>query len=218
MSLGLKMHACASAPAGGSARAATTRTPERSISAFRAISAHGPNARSLSSGTTGSVLRGSSTLPPPARLTSCRSESSRRARGALRVFAGAVSPGETVLVVGATGGVGQLVTAKLIEKGYKVKVAVRSKEKAALLFGDAVEAVIADTRSPEGLPALLEGKDKRVPHHHHLRPNESPSDRIHYTPQAALRCPFMNPLLLPLYSSSSCCCSSSSALMFFAIC
>ncbi|EEH54455.1 uncharacterized protein MICPUCDRAFT_20482, partial [Micromonas pusilla CCMP1545] len=42
-----------------------------------------------------------------------------------------------VLVVGSTGGVGQLVVAKLLESGFRVKALARSEESARALFADA---------------------------------------------------------------------------------
>ncbi|OAE18818.1 hypothetical protein AXG93_313s1150 [Marchantia polymorpha subsp. ruderalis] len=43
---------------------------------------------------------------------------------------------KNVLVAGATGGVGQLVVASLLEKGIKVRALLRNAEKAKALFGD----------------------------------------------------------------------------------
>ncbi|KAI7845420.1 hypothetical protein COHA_000973 [Chlorella ohadii] len=70
-------------------------------------------------------------------------------------------PGATVLVAGATGGVGQLVTAKLLDRGYKVRALSRSGDKVQQLFGGAegLSAAIADLREPSSLPAALEGVD-----------------------------------------------------------
>lgn len=44
------------------------------------------------------------------------------------------APGSLVLVAGATGGVGQLVTAKLLEKGFRVRALTRGDK--ATIFGD----------------------------------------------------------------------------------
>jgi uncharacterized protein YbjT (DUF2867 family) len=63
---------------------------------------------------------------------------------------------DRVLVAGATGGVGQLVVGKLLEKQIPVRVLTRSAEKASRLFADQVEVAIADTRQPETLPAAME--------------------------------------------------------------
>ncbi|HEY9615531.1 MAG TPA: SDR family oxidoreductase [Microcoleaceae cyanobacterium] len=62
-----------------------------------------------------------------------------------------------VLVVGATGGVGQLAVAKALEKGYPVRVLTRSREKAEQMFGDRVEVAIGDTRQPETLAPAMSG-------------------------------------------------------------
>lgn len=48
---------------------------------------------------------------------------------------GVLAPGAKVLVAGATGGVGQLLTKRLVEAGYNVRVACRSKDKAEEIFG-----------------------------------------------------------------------------------
>lgn len=82
-------------------------------------------------------------------------------RRALRVCAAIVEPGATVLVAGATGGVGQLITAKLIERGYKVRALTRSSEKARSALGThpALEFVEADARVAETLTAAMQGVD-----------------------------------------------------------
>lgn len=60
-----------------------------------------------------------------------------------------------VLVVGATGGVGQLVVANLLLQGYPVRVLTRSVEKGQRLFGDRVEYTCGDIRAPATLPAAM---------------------------------------------------------------
>lgn len=60
----------------------------------------------------------------------------------------AVRTQERVLVAGATGGVGQLTVAKLLEKGFPVRVLTRSAEKAEKMFDQRVETVIGDIRDP----------------------------------------------------------------------
>lgn len=64
---------------------------------------------------------------------------------------------EQVLVVGATGGVGQLTIANLQQKQRSVRVLTRNQEKAQRMFGDAVEIAIGDTRQPETLAAATSG-------------------------------------------------------------
>lgn len=64
----------------------------------------------------------------------------------------------TVLVLGSTGGVGQLVVARLLAKGYRVLAAVRSSSKAARLLGpetDSLRFVKADSTDPRSLDSLL---------------------------------------------------------------
>lgn len=59
---------------------------------------------------------------------------------------------DLVLVAGATGGVGQITTAKLIEQNsFKVRVLTRKESKARKMFGDRVEIAIGDIRKPETL-------------------------------------------------------------------
>ncbi|HEY9737189.1 MAG TPA: SDR family oxidoreductase [Trichocoleus sp.] len=60
-----------------------------------------------------------------------------------------------VLVVGATGGVGQLVVADLLQQGYLVRALTRSVEKGQRLFGDRIEYASGDIRQPETLPSAM---------------------------------------------------------------
>lgn len=62
-----------------------------------------------------------------------------------------------VLVVGATGGVGQLTVAKLLEKGYSVRVLTRSAQKAQQMFHNKVEIALGDIRHSETLPGAMQG-------------------------------------------------------------
>ena len=63
---------------------------------------------------------------------------------------------ERVLVAGATGGVGQLTVAKLLEKGFPVRVLTRSAEKARTMFNNRVEIAIGDIRQPANLPTATQ--------------------------------------------------------------
>lgn len=63
---------------------------------------------------------------------------------------------DLVLVVGATGGVGQLVVGKLLEKGVKVRTLTRNAEKARKMFDDKVEVFVGDIREPNTLPAAVD--------------------------------------------------------------
>ena len=57
-----------------------------------------------------------------------------------------------ILVVGATGGVGQLTVAKLINKGWTVRLLTRNSEKAQKLFNNQAEIIEGDLRQPQTLP------------------------------------------------------------------
>lgn len=59
---------------------------------------------------------------------------------------------ERVLVAGATGGVGQLVVANLLEKGFVVRVLTRSASKVEKMFDNRVEIALGDIRQPTTLP------------------------------------------------------------------
>lgn len=62
---------------------------------------------------------------------------------------------DRVLVVGATGGVGQLAVAKLLEKGWAVRALTRRVEKVQQMFDQKVEAIAGDIRQPETLPPAM---------------------------------------------------------------
>ncbi|AOX04034.1 epimerase [Moorena producens PAL-8-15-08-1] len=62
---------------------------------------------------------------------------------------------DRALVAGATGGVGQLTVAKLLEKGFQVSVLTRSAEKAQQMFDNRVEIMVGDTRYPSSLPPAI---------------------------------------------------------------
>jgi uncharacterized protein YbjT (DUF2867 family) len=63
---------------------------------------------------------------------------------------------DLVLVAGATGGVGQLVVGKLLEKGLKVRVLTRNAPKAEDMFNQRVEIAVGDIRQPATLPAATQ--------------------------------------------------------------
>lgn len=67
-----------------------------------------------------------------------------------------------VLVVGGSGGVGQLVVASLLSRKIKVRLLLRNPEKASALFGEQNDEILqvwrADTRNPGDLnPSFFEG-------------------------------------------------------------
>lgn len=66
-----------------------------------------------------------------------------------------------VLVVGANGGVGQLVVAALLDRGLPVKAVIRDAEKARSLFGQHDPAKfqmhVGDTRQPETISSVFDG-------------------------------------------------------------
>ncbi|NES99178.1 MAG: SDR family oxidoreductase [Sphaerospermopsis sp. SIO1G2] len=62
---------------------------------------------------------------------------------------------DLILVPGATGGVGQLVVSKLLEKGLSVRILTRNAAKAEKMFADKVEIAIGDIREPETLPPAM---------------------------------------------------------------
>jgi len=66
-----------------------------------------------------------------------------------------------VLVAGATGGVGQLLCAKLLERGYTVRAMSRSEDKTKQLLGEAqgLQVVYGDMRSQSTLSSVVSGVD-----------------------------------------------------------
>ncbi|KAF2291883.1 hypothetical protein GH714_035984 [Hevea brasiliensis] len=72
------------------------------------------------------------------------------------------SSSKLVLVVGGTGGVGQLVVASLLDRNIKSRLLLRDPEKATALFGkqdeETLQVLKGDTRNPEDLdPSISEG-------------------------------------------------------------
>ena len=63
---------------------------------------------------------------------------------------------DLVLVAGATGGVGQLVVAKILEQtSFRVRILTRNPDKAKKMFADRVEIVLGDTRYRDTLPGAM---------------------------------------------------------------
>ncbi|XP_078168060.1 NAD(P)-binding Rossmann-fold superfamily protein isoform X2 [Carex rostrata] len=72
------------------------------------------------------------------------------------------SSSKLVLVIGGSGGVGQLVVASLLSRGIKSRLLLRDPSKAVSLFGvqdeNTLEVLKGDTRNPNDLdPAMFEG-------------------------------------------------------------
>ncbi|MDJ0690508.1 MAG: SDR family oxidoreductase [Xenococcaceae cyanobacterium MO_188.B32] len=67
-----------------------------------------------------------------------------------------LSNSDLVLVAGATGGVGQLVVAKLLEKNIPVRALTRNKDKASQMFEGKVEIVVGDICQPDTLPKVTQ--------------------------------------------------------------
>ncbi|GAB4238336.1 MAG: SDR family oxidoreductase [Stanieria sp.] len=63
---------------------------------------------------------------------------------------------DLVLVAGATGGVGQLVVAKLLEKNIPVRVLTRNEAKAKQMFDDKVAIAVGDIRAQNTLFAATQ--------------------------------------------------------------
>ena len=61
----------------------------------------------------------------------------------------------TILVAGATGGVGKRVVRKLLEQGYQVRSLVRDANKATEMLGDRVELVEGDITIPQTLTSQV---------------------------------------------------------------
>jgi len=66
-----------------------------------------------------------------------------------------MSAEDLVLVVGATGGVGQLVVGQLLEKNMKVRILTRNAAKAQKMLDGKVEIAVGDIRESSSLPAAM---------------------------------------------------------------
>lgn len=91
--------------------------------------------------------------------TSCRHGATSSASSSSRLAA-TIAPGDSVLVVGGTGGVGQLVTEKLRNGGqYNVRVSSRNVEQAREILGATTEVMPLDLikGSTDQLSAALQG-------------------------------------------------------------
>lgn len=64
---------------------------------------------------------------------------------------------DLILVAGATGGVGQLVVAKLLDKGVSVRALTRNRDKAESMFDRSVEVAVGDIRYPDTLAPATQG-------------------------------------------------------------
>ena len=64
---------------------------------------------------------------------------------------------DLVLVVGATGGVGQLTVGELLAQNIRVRILARNPDKAHQMFADQVDIVVGDTRTADTLPAAMPG-------------------------------------------------------------
>lgn len=66
---------------------------------------------------------------------------------------------DLVLVAGATGSIGRIVTGLLKDDGFAVRAMTRHPQRAAERYGNDYEWVRADARDPADLPAVMDGVD-----------------------------------------------------------
>ncbi len=72
---------------------------------------------------------------------------------------------ERILVVGATGSIGRLVTDRLAQLGYPVRALTRDVDRARRVLGSDVELASGDLADPQSLTGALEGIDSIVMTH-----------------------------------------------------
>jgi len=90
-----------------------------------------------------------------------------------------IEPPATVVVVGATGSVGQLVVAEALRRGYTTRALVRDEARAGDLPPEA-ELVVGDVTRPETLGPAVEGVDAVVfTHGSHGKP-EGATETVDY--------------------------------------
>jgi uncharacterized protein YbjT (DUF2867 family) len=65
----------------------------------------------------------------------------------------------TYLITGATGEVGSRVVRQLLERNTRLRVLVRSEEKARSLFGDRVDVCVGDLAAPDSVRGAIHGAD-----------------------------------------------------------
>ena len=65
----------------------------------------------------------------------------------------------TILVVGATGGIGHLVVAEALREGYSTRALVRNRAKASRLLPEDAHVIVGDVTRPETLGPAVEGAD-----------------------------------------------------------
>jgi len=64
-----------------------------------------------------------------------------------------------ILIAGATGKTGRIITKKLLDRGDLPRILVRNQDLAKSLFGDQVDVYVGDVRQPESLIPAMEGVD-----------------------------------------------------------
>ena len=64
-----------------------------------------------------------------------------------------------ILVAGATGKTGRIITQKLLDRGDFPRILIRNQDLAKELFGDQVEVFIGDVRQPENLTPAMKDVD-----------------------------------------------------------
>ncbi|GMA34350.1 SDR family oxidoreductase [Demequina litorisediminis] len=70
-----------------------------------------------------------------------------------------LSPGATVLAIGATGSIGRLVVDDLVHRGFSVRALVRDPSRARAVLPDSVALVRGDLATGEGLADAVAGAD-----------------------------------------------------------
>ncbi|XP_068659968.1 uncharacterized protein At5g02240 isoform X2 [Aristolochia californica] len=95
-------------------------------------------------------------------LRAVKEEELQASTGDTQVLETGPPASKLVLVIGGTGGVGQLVVASLLNRNVKLRLLLRDPQKATTLFGNQNESILqvwkGDTRNPNNInPAIFEG-------------------------------------------------------------
>eukprot|EP00286_Rhodomonas_abbreviata_P023122 CAMPEP_0181296836 /NCGR_PEP_ID=MMETSP1101-20121128/4915_1 /TAXON_ID=46948 /ORGANISM="Rhodomonas abbreviata, Strain Caron Lab Isolate" /LENGTH=364 /DNA_ID=CAMNT_0023401725 /DNA_START=109 /DNA_END=1203 /DNA_ORIENTATION=- len=121
-------------------------------------------------GTNGGTNTARGTQPsPPAVLKSRRALIEQAALAVPLILMGNPDPssgleggGELVLLLGATGGIGQYISRQLLAQGYRVRGVSRYPSEARKVLGEEVEWVAADLNDPSKLAPVMQGVSKVI--------------------------------------------------------
>ena len=106
-----------------------------------------------------SILLGACSGPGPASASAIGLQQPAEARKERAVTSQEIAPGDEILVVGATGSVGEHVVSQALQAGYRVRALVRDRARAEQSLPAQTTLIVGDLTDPSSLPAAVEGID-----------------------------------------------------------